>query len=53
LRGEAGGQPLQLHQAQQFVNAVTDLGVRRAQFAGPTRSPKATFSNTLMCRNRA
>ena len=56
--GELGripvGQPVELHQraaARGPWSRIRLLEGRRAR--GRTRRPKATFSNTVMCRNRA
>ena len=54
LRGAALGQHVELHQLQQLMHRLPDLGFATdARARGRTRSPKATFSNTLMWRNRA
>ena len=54
LVGLAIGEPVELHELEQLVHAPADLALATAARArGRTRSPKATFSNTVMCRNSA
>ncbi len=53
LRGIAIGQKVELHQLEQLVHALGDLVLAGRDRRGRTRSPKATFSNTVMWRNSA
>ncbi len=52
--GTAVREPVELHQVQQVHHLLADRGLGRAALRrGRTRRPKATFSKTLMWRNRA
>jgi hypothetical protein len=53
LRGEAVGQPVELHEVEQFMHLLADLFFGGALPRGFTRRPKATLSNTVMWRNSA
>ena len=54
LRGIALGEALELDQLEQPHHPLADLALRAGRIRrGLTRRPKATFSNTVMCRNRA
>jgi hypothetical protein len=54
LGREAPGQAVQLHELQEAVRPLDDGGIGRPLApAALTRSPKATFSRTDMCRKRA